>query len=74
MGYLKPNPKIFEVAMDRIDAGVAECLMIGDNLDTDIAGAKNAGMDFYFFNPENKESEIKEGAQITQLKQLMDLL
>ncbi|NNC85466.1 MAG: noncanonical pyrimidine nucleotidase, YjjG family [Bacteroidia bacterium] len=74
VGYLKPNPKIFEVAMDKIETTVDECLMIGDNLDTDIAGAQNAGMDFYFFNPENKESEIKESAQITELKQLLELL
>jgi HAD superfamily hydrolase (TIGR01450 family) len=42
----KPSPSAFRVAMDT--AGVKnpkECLVIGDRLDTDIEGAKHAGMD-----------------------------
>ena len=74
VGYLKPNPKIFEVAMDKLETNVDDCIMIGDNLETDIAGAQNAGMDFYFFNPDGKESEIEREQQIVKLNQLIDLL
>ncbi len=38
----KPEPAMFEVAKDRL--GVTAPLMIGDRLDTDIAGANRAGV------------------------------
>lgn len=39
----KPEPPLFETALDRLGPGRA--LMIGDRLDGDVAGAVNAGID-----------------------------
>jgi glycerol-1-phosphatase len=39
----KPDPLIFETALDRLTPGRA--LMIGDRLDSDLAGAAAAGID-----------------------------
>ncbi len=39
----KPDPVIFQTALDRIGAGRA--LMVGDRLDSDLAGAAAAGLD-----------------------------
>lgn len=39
----KPYPGLFRRAAQR--AGAARCLVVGDRLDTDIAGARQAGMD-----------------------------
>ncbi len=47
---LKPDIKIFEYTLDRIGAKPDECIIIGDNFDTDIIGAKNANIDQVFFN------------------------
>ncbi|MDQ2753384.1 MAG: YjjG family noncanonical pyrimidine nucleotidase [Bacteroidota bacterium] len=47
---LKPNREIFEFAMQRCNATSTECIMIGDNLDADIAGAMNVGLDTVFVN------------------------
>ena len=74
VGYLKPNPEIFNVTMQKLGTTVDNCIMIGDNLETDIAGAQNAGMDFYFFNPDRNDSEIEDSRQIIKLNQLIDLL
>jgi HAD superfamily hydrolase (TIGR01450 family) len=40
----KPNPALFEMACARLGCEPADCLMIGDRPDTDIAGALAAGM------------------------------
>jgi HAD superfamily hydrolase (TIGR01457 family) len=40
----KPAPGFLHVAQRRIGIPLAECLMVGDRLDTDIMGAHNAGM------------------------------
>ena len=50
-GFRKPDPRIFQLAIDRAGVHTAESLMIGDNLAADIGGARNFGMDQVFFNP-----------------------
>ena len=49
----KPAAKIFEFTMAEIGAVPEESLMIGDNLNTDIKGARDFGIDQVYFNPEN---------------------
>ena len=71
VGVKKPNPKIFHHALALANADIDASLMIGDNLEADILGAKNMGMDALCFNyhktkiPEsiiaiNKLSELKQ--------------
>jgi putative hydrolase of the HAD superfamily len=57
-GYKKPDKRIFEHALDRIQVLSKDCLMIGDNLECDIDGARLAGMDQVFFNPEKTKSKL----------------
>lgn len=40
----KPQPTMFLVALDMLQAAPESTLVIGDRLDTDIAGARNAGL------------------------------
>ena len=40
----KPYPAMFVAAVDRLGSSVANTLMIGDRLDTDILGAQQAGL------------------------------
>lgn len=44
----KPEKAMFEVALHRLDTDPAHCLMIGDRLNTDISGGKNAGLNTAF--------------------------
>ena len=46
----KPNPVIFQYAMEISGADVARSLMIGDSYEADILGAKGVGMDTVFYN------------------------
>lgn len=50
----KPSEKIFIHAMASSGASPDESLMIGDDYDVDIAGAKNIGMDQMIFVPDGK--------------------
>jgi putative hydrolase of the HAD superfamily len=42
--YRKPHPRIFELALSNWYFLPSEAVMVGDNLDADISGAKSAGL------------------------------
>ena len=67
---LKPNKEIFEFALDRCCASKEECIMIGDSIEVDIIGAKNAGIDQVFVNYSGVEPEIKPTFTVTSLREL----
>lgn len=54
IGVNKPNPRLYEYALQVTDSKLEESIMIGDMFDTDIAGAANAGMDHIYYNPKRK--------------------
>lgn len=70
----KPAPEIFQLALAKSGAHLSESIMIGDNLDSDILGARNFGMDHIWFNPERKISPIPPTFEIQALHQLRNLL
>ncbi len=71
---VKPAKEIFEYAIKKADTTIKESIMIGDNLDADIQGAINAGMDNIFVNHINASPHIQSTYTITHLKQLEDIL
>ena len=54
VGVKKPNPKIFKHALKMANASKVNSIMIGDNLEADILGALNIGMDAICFNYHNE--------------------
>jgi len=44
VGYLKPHPRIFRCALERIGVAPAEAVFIGDNPIADVSGALGVGM------------------------------
>ncbi len=70
---LKPKKEIFDYAMNKAGASLAQSIMIGDNLDADIQGAMNAGMDTIFVNHINAVTEIKPTYTITHLREMEDI-
>jgi HAD superfamily hydrolase (TIGR01549 family) len=42
--FAKPDPRIFQMALDKAARPPNECVMVGDRLDTDICPAKSLGM------------------------------
>ena len=41
----KPSPLMFKIALERADCKKGDAVMVGDQLETDIRGAENAGID-----------------------------
>ncbi len=73
-GYVKPQKEIFEYAMKSSGANLNESLMIGDNLEADIQGAINAGMDCVFANHIKERAALTPTYTIYQLKELEQIL
>jgi len=67
---LKPNKEIFEFALQLTGAGTGESIMIGDNIDADIKGAMNAGLDTVFVNHLNIQTDVKPTYTVHHLKEL----
>ncbi|MBO3698990.1 YjjG family noncanonical pyrimidine nucleotidase [Roseivirga sp. E12] len=70
----KPDPRIFELALDKTDAALEESIMIGDNLNADIAGAVNVGMDHVWFNPNKISTDRSVQHEIQNLIELKSIL
>lgn len=60
-GVNKPSPAFFDYALRQSGASRETTLMIGDNLQTDILGALNAGIDALLFN--RWEVDVRESPQ-----------
>lgn len=73
-GCRKPSRGIFDYAMEVNNAKPEEVIMIGDNLMTDIGGAKNASIDTVFFNPEKVPHQVQVNYEITSLAELQNIL
>ncbi|OGS74348.1 MAG: noncanonical pyrimidine nucleotidase, YjjG family [Flavobacteria bacterium RIFCSPLOWO2_12_FULL_35_11] len=72
-GVKKPNPIIFEYALEITNAVSAESIMIGDNWEADIMGAKGAGFDVIFcnFNAEPVSENIKSVTNLMEIKRYL---
>ena len=78
-GSLKPKPEIFAYALDKAGATAAESIMIGDTLEVDILGARNAGIHQVHVNHVNRNREsLSDGSfptyTIFSLLELKDIL
>lgn len=54
VGYKKPNPKIFKIAMETVGTKPKSSLMIGDSFEADIKGALEMNMQAIHFNSHNE--------------------
>lgn len=73
-GHKKPAREIFEYALGLHQHDAQEAIMVGDNLMTDIAGARNASVDSVYFNPAKKEHQEEVTHEITALAELARIL
>ncbi len=71
---IKPSKQMFEYAITKAGAQLHESIMIGDNLDADIQGAINAGMDSIFVNHINATTTLTSTYTIYHLRELEDIL
>ena len=70
VGVKKPNPEIFNYALQKAHATPEESLMIGDEMAVDIDGARAAGIDQIFFNA---KGENVEGECTYEVRNLLEI-
>lgn len=73
-GHRKPARGIFDYALSCHNAQSHEAIMIGDNLITDIGGARAANVDAVFFNAEGRAHDEDLEIEIKSLKELKTIL
>ncbi len=71
---VKPKKEIFEFALKKAKGKTEESIMIGDNPEADILGAKNAGIDSIFVNHVNEDCKTQPTYTIRHLKELERIL
>lgn len=69
-GVKKPNPVIFDFALNVAKASKSSSIMIGDCINADVLGALNYGIDAILFSPVPQGLENKS---IKQVSHLLDL-
>lgn len=67
---VKPQKEIFEYAMNKAGAALNQSIMLGDNLEADIQGAINVGMDNIFVNHIHVSTTLKPTYTVTRLREL----
>lgn len=70
IGVTKPDRRIFDYAESRCGATAEQCVMVGDNPDTDIAGALGAGWRAIYLRREGAPGGPAEAAEVTELHQI----
>ena len=71
---LKPHKEIFDYALEKANASKVESIMIGDSIEVDIQGARNAGIDQIYVNHLNVEPEVKPTYMVYSLKEIEQIL
>lgn len=80
VGVSKPDRKIFDVTSDRLSVSLGDCLMIGDSLTSDIAGANSVGIPCIWLDRYPQKSRTPPtGVHVIQndlqdLKSIMDIV
>jgi len=74
VGVRKPNPKIFQYAFELAGTSAEESLMIGDDWDADILGARGVGMDQVFLKFDDHRHNVHPTFTITELIELKNIL
>lgn len=57
-GYRKPDPRLFETALEALGTSADRAVYIGDNVERDICGAKNAGMGAILIRRNGDEEDL----------------
>jgi putative hydrolase of the HAD superfamily len=74
LGHHKPSRLIFEYGLKLAGATARKSVMIGDDYEVDIVGARNCGMHGVLFDPKNTKSHLEHEYRIGQLNELPEKL
>ena len=70
MGFKKPQPEIFLLALDKLNADISNTLFVGDHIVNDIKGADNIGIKTLLFDKKKENVHIHN--RIENLVEIID--
>jgi putative hydrolase of the HAD superfamily len=70
VGKNKPNPEIFQAALQRTNAKSSTSLMIGDDFEADVLGAERCGIRGILFDPHDEYEARQEIERIKHFDEL----
>ena len=73
-GIEKPDPRIFEIAVEQAGCPAGEIAHVGDSLENDVGGASNAGFRPVWLNRTGASSDTSAEIEIKSLGELVALL
>jgi 2-haloalkanoic acid dehalogenase type II len=71
-GLLKSDPKMFEKVLDDLGVSADEAIMVGDSLETDVAGAKAAGVQAILIDHNGKRVFSPKVAQLHEILPIIE--
>ncbi len=74
IGINKPDVRLFQHALHRAKCDARACAFVGDDWEADIVGAKNAGIDQVFFNPQRRKTPFAATYDIKKLIEIKEIL
>lgn len=76
VGWVKPSPKIFQVALSSLNLRSNQCVFVGDDAEADIKGAKGVGMKTIFVSKKGSTCQEADATihHVTQLPSAIDKL
>ncbi len=69
----KPEPRLFEIVLNELQADPAECVYVGDKQFEDVKGARNAGMSVVWINRRAEPINPDLPAPDAQVRDLLEL-
>ena len=75
-GIQKPDPRLFEIAIERAGCTKRQLLHVGDSFQNDVIGAKQTGIKSVWLNRQerNNEAEQQPDFEISSLRELTKVL
>ena len=76
VGFVKPMPQFFARILEDLGVTADECLMVGDSLSSDVAGANNSDIDSCWLNRKGRVSKngVEPTYEIHSLAELTAIL
>ncbi|MEH7344969.1 HAD family hydrolase [Bacillus sp. JJ1532] len=73
VGFSKPDKRIFELALNKLNVEPEAAFLVGDDIEKDIGGCQNANIKGIWFNPHmiKNDTEIKPYAEINTFDRLL---
>ncbi|MFO1443359.1 HAD family hydrolase [Bacillus sp. Bva_UNVM-123] len=73
VGFSKPDKRIFELALNRLNVQPEAALFVGDDIEKDIGGCQNANIKGIWFNPHmiKNDTEIKPYDELHSFDRLL---